>query len=109
MNYFYFFLFIFLSILIFIRPIIWIIANWVLKSKRLNKTGLVAIVLGCICIFFAIQDEYWFERVWRITTLCLGIIFILRGIAVIFLFDYVKKFTNYYLKITIKYQFQYHF
>ena len=98
MNYFYFFLFIFLSILIFIRPILWIIANWVLKSKRLNKTGLVAIVLGCVCIFFAVQDEYWFERVWRITTLCLGIIFILRGLAVIFLFDYVKKFTNYYLR-----------
>ena len=62
MNYFYFFLFIFLSILIFIRPIIWIIANWVLKSKRLNKMKFINEHLVSEEIEELIKDKFYLEK-----------------------------------------------
>ena len=38
-----------------------------------------------------IRDRYWFERVWKIVTLSLGIILIARGLFALFFFDKLKE------------------
>ena len=105
MNYFYFFFFLLLSILILIKPFTSIIGKWVLNSTSLIKTGSFTFLIGCLCIYFGVQNEFWYERVWAITTLTLGIVLAIRGLVVIFFLDSVKKllslYMNNYFKISI--------
>ena len=105
MNYFYFFFFLLLSMLILIKPFTTIISKWVLNSTSLKKTGGFTFLIGCLCIYFGVQNEFWYERVWAITTLTLGIVLAIRGLLVIFFLDYVKKlltlYMNNYFKISI--------
>ena len=105
MNYFYFFFFLLLSILILIKPFTTIISRWVLNSTSLKRTGGFTFLIGCLCIYFGVQSEFWYERVWAIITLTLGIVLVIRGLVVIFFLDYVKKlltlYMNNYFKISI--------
>ena len=91
MNYFYFFFFVFLGILVWIRPFAEFLKNRILSSNNINVIAGITLLIGLICVYVALTDEYWFERVWRIVTFSLGIILIIRGIAAMFFFNQIKK------------------
>jgi len=91
MNYFYFFFFIFLGILVWIKPFAEFLKNKILSSNNINVIASITILIGLICVYAALTDGYWFERVWRIVTFSLGIILIIRGIAAMFFFNQIKK------------------
>ena len=91
MNYFYFFFFVFLGILVWIRPFAEFLKNRILSSNNINVIAGITLLIGLICVYVALADEYWFERVWRIVTFSLGIILIIRGIAAMFFFNQIKK------------------
>ena len=91
MNYFYFFFFVFLGILVWIKPFAELLKNMILSSNNINVVAGTTLLIGLICVYVALTDEYWFERVWRIVTFSLGIILIIRGIAAMFFFNQIKK------------------
>jgi len=91
MNYFYFFFFISLGILVWIKPFAEFLKNRIISSNNINIIAGITLFIGLICIYVALTDEYWFERVWRIVTFILGIILIIRGIAAMFFFNQIKK------------------
>ena len=91
MNYFYFFFFIFLGILVWIKPLAEFLKNRIISSNNINVIAGITLFIGLICIYVALTDKYWFERVWRIVTFSLGIILIIRGIAAMFFFNHIKK------------------
>ncbi len=91
MNYFYFFFFVFLGILVWIRPFAESLKNRILSSNNIDVIAGITLLIGLICVYVALTDEYWFERVWRIVTFSLGIILIIRGIAAMFFFNQIKK------------------
>ncbi len=91
MNYFYFFFFVFLGILVWIKPFAEFLKNSILSSNNINVIAGITLLIGLICVYVALTDEYWFERVWRIVTFSLGIILILRGMAAMFFFNQIKK------------------
>ncbi len=91
MNYFYFFFFVFLGILVWIKPFAKFLKNRILSSNNINVIAGTTLLIGLICVYVALTDEYWFERVWRIVTFSLGIILIIRGIAAMFFFNQIKK------------------
>ena len=91
MNYFYFFFFVFLGILVWIKPFAEFLKNRILSSNNINVIAGITLLIGLICVYVALKDEYWFERVWRIVTFSLGIILIIRGIAAMFFFNQIKK------------------
>ena len=91
MNYFYFFFFVFLGILVWIKPFAEFLKNRILSSNNINVIAGITLLIGLICVYVALTDEYWFERVWRIVTFSLGIILIIRGIAAMFFFNQIKK------------------
>ncbi len=91
MNYFYFLFFVFLGILVWIRPFAEFLKNRILSSNNINVIAGITLLIGFICVYVALTDEYWFERVWRIVTFSLGIILIIRGIAAMFFFNQIKK------------------
>jgi len=93
MNYFYFFFFVFLGILVWIRPFAEFLKNRILSSNNINVIAGITLLIGLICVYVALTDEYWFERVWRIVTFSLGIILIIRGIAAMFFFNQIKKLS----------------
>ncbi len=91
MNYFYFFFFVFLGTLVWIKPFAEFLKNRILSSNNINVIAGITLLIGLICVYIALKDEYWFERVWRIVTFSLGIILIIRGIAAIYFFNQIKK------------------
>ncbi len=91
MNYFYFFFFVFLGILVWIKPFAELLKNMILSSNNINVVAGTTLLIGLICVYVALTDEYWLERVWRIVTFSLGIILIIRGIAAMFFFNQIKK------------------
>ena len=91
MNYFYFFFFVFLGILVWIKPFAEFLKNRILSSNNINVIAGITLLIGLICVYVALADKYWFERVWRIVTFSLGIILIIRGIAAMFFFNQIKK------------------
>ena len=76
MNYFYFFFFVFLGTLVWIKPFAEFLKNRILSSNNINVIAGITLLIGLICVYIALTDEYWFERVWRIVTFSLGIILI---------------------------------
>ena len=72
MNYFYFFFFLTLAVLILIKPFVSYISDWVMRSEKLTKTGLFTILVGAICLYVSLGNEFWYERVWLIITFSLG-------------------------------------
>ena len=86
MNYFYFFFFILLAILVWLKPLMEFIKNKIMSHNNINIIASISILLGLICIYVPLSDEYWFERVWKIVTLSLGIILIARGLFALFFF-----------------------
>ena len=91
MNYFYFFFFVFLGILVWIKPFAEFLKNRIISSNNINIIAGITLLIGLICVYAALTDEYWFERVWRIVNFSLGIILIIRGIAAMFFFNQIKK------------------
>lgn len=91
MNYFYFFFFLFLSIIILYKPLAKVISNWILSSNRLEKTGIFTALVGILCIYFGTKNPVWNERMWMVVTLILGIVLLLRGLAIIFFLNSIKK------------------
>ena len=91
MNYFYFFFFILLAILVWLKPLMEFIKNKIMSHNNINIIASISILLGLICIYVPLSDEYWFERVWKIVTLSLGIILIARGLFALFFFDKLKE------------------
>ena len=94
MNYFYFFFFVFLGILVWIRPFAEFLKNRILSSNNINVIAGITFLIGLICVYVALTDEHWFERVWRIVTFSLGIILIIRGIAAMFFFNQIKDYCS---------------
>lgn len=105
MNYFYFFLFLFFSIIILFKPLAKTLFDWVINSKKLYKLGFITSLIGAFCIYISLMDSFWYERVWMVVTLILGILIFIRGVFIIFFLDTIKKLfivilKNYY-KFTI--------
>ena len=105
MNYFYFFLFLFFSIIILFKPFAKTLSDWVINSKKLYKLGLITSLIGAFCVYISLMDSFWYERVWMVVTLILGILIFIRGVFIIFFLDTIKKLfivilKNYY-KFTI--------
>ena len=98
MNYFYFFFFLTLAVLILIKPFVSYISDWVMRSEKLTKTGLFTVLVGVICLYVSLGNEFWYERVWLITTFSLGIILSIRGLVVIFFFEKIKNILPIYMK-----------
>ena len=101
MNYFYFFFFLSLAIIILIKPFTKFIYDWVMRSEKLNVTGLLTGSIGILCIYISLLDPFWFERMWRIVTFILGILLLMRGFFIIFFLAVIKKIlptfmSNYY-------------
>ena len=61
MNYFYFFFFVFLGILVWIRPFAEFLKNRILSSNNINVIAGITLLIGLICVYVALTDEYWFE------------------------------------------------
>ena len=98
MNYFYFFFFLFLSVLILIKPFINIISNWLMRSKKLTITGAITFFVGVLCIYISLSNEFWYERVWLITTFVIGIALLIRALVIIFFFRKIKKMLPYFME-----------
>ena len=98
MNYFYFFFFLSLSVLILIKPFTNIISNWVMRSKKLTKTGLVTFLIGIFCLCVSLSNEFWYERVWLIVTFAIGIALLIRGLMLIFFFEKIKKILYHFMR-----------
>ena len=64
MNYFYFFFFLSLAIIILIKPFTKFIYDWVMRSEKLNVTGLLTGSVGLLCIYISLLDPFWFDRMW---------------------------------------------
>ena len=103
MNYFYFFFFLTLAVLILIKPFVSYISDWVMRSEKLTKTGLFTVLVGAICLYVSLGNEFWYERVWLITTFSLGIILSIRGLVVIFFFEKIKNILPIYMKNYFKF------
>ncbi len=91
MNYFYFFFFIFLGILVLIKPFTVFLKDKITSSNYINTIAGITIIIGLICVYVPLTDQYWYERVWKIVTLSVGILIIIRGLAVLFFFNEIKK------------------
>ena len=91
MNYFYFFFFIFLGILVLIKPFTEFLKDKITSSNYINTIAGITIIIGLICVYVPLTDQYWYERVWKIVTLSVGILIIIRGLAVLFFFNKIKK------------------
>ena len=77
--------------MVWIRPFAEFLKNRILSSNNINVIAGITLLIGLICVYVALADKYWFERVWRIVTFSLGIILIIRGIAAMFFFNQIKK------------------
>ena len=85
MNYFYFFFFIFLGILVWIKPFAEFLKDKIISSNNISIIAGITIIIGLICIYIPLTDQYWYERIWKIVTFSLGIILIIRGfVALLF-------------------------
>ena len=105
MNYFYFFFFLLLATLILIKPITVIIHDWVMRSEKLTKTGLLWGSIGLFLVYIGLLDSFWYERMWMVVTFILGILLIIRSIFIIFFLNQIKRtlkpFMNNYYKFSI--------
>ena len=91
MNYFYFFFFISLGIVVLIKPFTEFLKDKITSSNYINIIAGITIIIGLICVYVPLTDQYWYERVWKIVTFSLGILIIIRGLAVLFFFNQIKK------------------
>ena len=105
MNYFYFFFFLLLATLILIKPVAVIIHDWVMRSEKLTKTGLLWGSIGLLLVYIGLLDSFWYERMWMVVTFILGILLIIRSIFIIFFLNQIKRtlkpFMNNYYKFSI--------
>ena len=62
-------------------------------SKVIELTG-----MSRSSIYIGINNPFWYERVWMIVTLVLGVIFVTRGIFIIFFLDKIKQLMSSYMK-----------
>ena len=98
MNYFYFFFFLSLSVIILFKPFIKSISDWVMRSEKLNKAGLITFIIGFSLTYFSLIQSFWYERMWIVVTLVLGILLLIRGIFIIFFLENIKKILPIYIK-----------
>ena len=91
MDYFYFFFFLSLSVIILFKSIIKSISDWIMKSEKLNKTGLITFIIGISLTCFSLMQSLWYERLWMVVTLILGILLLIRSIFIIFFLKNIKK------------------
>ena len=105
MNYFYFFFFLFLALIILIKPLIIAVSERIMRAKELKLLGIITFIIGVFCIGISAKDSMWFETTWKLVTFILGIILIIRGLAVIFYFEKIKNvlplFLNHYYKFAV--------
>ena len=105
MNYFYFFFFLFLALIILIKPLIIAVSEKIMRAKELKLLGIITFIIGVFCIGISAKDSMWFETTWKLVTFILGIILIIRGLAVIFYFEKIKNvlplFLNHYYKFAV--------
>ena len=74
MNYFYFFFFIFLGIAVLIKPFTEFLKDKIISSNYINIIAGITIIIGLICVYVPLTDQYWYERVWKIVTFSVGIL-----------------------------------
>ena len=91
MNYFYFFFFLLLATLILIKPVTIIIYDWVMRSEKLTKTGLLWGFIGILLVYIGLLDSFWHERMWMVVTFILGILLIIRSIFIILFLNQIKR------------------
>ena len=105
MNYFYFFFFLSLSAIILFKPFAKSISDWIVKSDNLNKTGLITFFIGISLASFSLMQSFWYERMWMVVTLILGILLLIRSLFILFFIEKIKKilpvFIGNYYKFTI--------
>ena len=105
MNYFYFFFFLSLSAIILFKPFAKSISDWIVKSDNLNKTGLITFFIGISLISYSLMQSFWYERMWMVVTLILGILLLIRSLFILFFIEKIKKilpvFIGNYYKFTI--------
>lgn len=102
MNYFYFIAFLTLSILILIKPLTKNIANKFIQLKNVKPLGYLTILLGISCIAVAVNQSEWYQTMWMFVTFIIGLLLIVRGLALIFFAKHIKslleKIFNHYFK-----------
>ena len=98
MNYFYFFFFLSLSVIILLKPFTKSISDWVMKSEKLYKTGLITLIIGIGLSSYSLMGSFWHERLWVLVTLILGILIFIRGLLIIFFLENIKKALAVYMK-----------
>ena len=98
MDYFYFFFFLSLSVIILFKSIIKSISDWIMKSEKLNKTGLITFIIGISLTCFSLMQSLWYERLWMVVTLILGILLLIRSFFIIFFLKNIKKMLPILLK-----------
>ena len=98
MNYFYFFFFLLLSVIILFKPFTKSISDWVMRSEKLNKTGLITLIIGFSLTYFSLMQSFWYERIWIVVTLILGILLLIRATFIIFFLENIKKILPIYIK-----------
>ena len=103
MNYFYFFFFVFLGILVLIKPFTEFLKDKIISSNYINIIAGITIIIGLICVYVPLTDQYWYERVWKIVTFSVGILIIIRGLAVLFFFNQIKKALPFVFKHYFKF------
>ena len=101
MNYFYFFAFLGLSVLILIKPITQNIVNKFLELKDIRPIGYITIFIGVLCVLTATNQNDWHQTMWMLVTFIIGILLVIRGLALLFFADYIKSlivkiFNNYF-------------
>ena len=105
MNYFLASFFLLLSISLFFKKYILSISNFIFKNYSIKKMGIGIALFGIFIIYISTNQADWNEVMWRLTTLILGLLLILRGILMSLLGDKLYKlldvFERHYYKLTI--------
>jgi hypothetical protein len=105
MNYFLASFFLLLSISLFFKKYILSISNFIFQNYSIKKMGIGIALFGIFIIYISTNQADWNEVMWRLTTLILGLLLILRGILMSLLGDKLYKllyvFERHYYKLTI--------
>lgn len=107
MNYFYFFFFLSLSAIILFKPFAKSISDWIVKSDNLNKTGLITFFIGISLISYSLMQSFWYERMWMVITLVLGILLLIRSLFILFFIEKIKKNSAFIYKKLLQVHYSY--
>ena len=105
MNYLLASFFLLLSISLFFKKYILSITNIIFKNYSIKKMGIGIALFGIFIIYISTNQADWNEVMWRLTTLILGLLLILRGILMSLLGNKLYKlldvFERHYYKLTV--------